>query len=393
MRRHPSSSGFRLLASAVMFFLSSAAGASAAHTGPQTLATEWKQWNGHHYRLESDGHLSCYAEDSDRPNTCSLNTPTAKGWPLKCNDPRWGGDNRKRTGYQVIDHWCNKAYANLFATWLSYRPLRHNVELATGPRGDVMCRSADGTTCMPAGAPTPASGLNPLVCGRMLRDRTGSKGYDDPKHWCSSREIVPVFAGMKEKSDLGRGIHGFPAEQKAYIIPLPAWSAGDEPRWVVRMERRFNRDEQFLTSAVTVGVSHRTDIADYYFRPYSFWSAVRQEPRRRTHDRDILVVKASTRPDGSIAFEQHSAPLGQDLTWTSKVHDATHPFQRMADEHLPVLQGATSMPLPWELSRELTPHHLLIASSGLAAQHDRFDMLSLYVVDVTFTRKRKVPAF
>lgn len=93
-------------ARAAMLVLALATGASSAladaATVPPSLPTEWKQWNGHHYRLEADGHLSCYAEDSSRRNTCSLNAPTAKGWPLKCNDPRWGGDNRERTGYQIF---------------------------------------------------------------------------------------------------------------------------------------------------------------------------------------------------------------------------------------------------------------------------------------------------
>ena len=178
-----------------------AAGAALADTSaPATsaetlLPTEWKSWNNHHYRLEADGHLSCYGENSSK-TACSINAPDpAKAQPLRCNDPRWGGENHKLTGYQVANHWCNNAYATLFAPWRDYRPLGHDAELASNPRGDVMCRSADGTTCLPARTQRERSALSrsdvlPIVCGSLMRAQAGVTGYDQSGHWCQSNEIV-----------------------------------------------------------------------------------------------------------------------------------------------------------------------------------------------------------
>ena len=179
--------------------LASAAHVAHAETAPAseaTLPTEWTPWNGHHYRLEADGHLSCYSENSQK-SACSINAPDpAKAQPLKCNDPRWGGRDRKRTGYEVADHWCNNAYATLFATWRDYTHLGHQAYLSTNPRGDVMCRSYDGTTC-PAPeslahriAPNSGRDLKPLVCGKLMRKQAGVTGYDQSGHWCQSNEIV-----------------------------------------------------------------------------------------------------------------------------------------------------------------------------------------------------------
>ena len=411
MRRRPSRSNTRRNVRAAMLTFAFATGASSAladaATEPPSLPTEWMQWNGHHYRLEADGHLSCYAEDSSRPNTCSLNAPTAKGWPLKCDDPRWGGDNRKRTGYQVIDHWCNAGYANLFATWVSYKPLGHNVELATGPRGDVMCKSVDGTTCLPAGAPTPPSGLNPLVCGRMLRDRTGSKGYNDTKHWCSSREIVPVFAGA-ERNLLWNGEDRYgPAGgivdrewwfQETVDIPLPRWTGDDQAEWVVRMERVFATPLDWnplypRKTAVTVGLSRGDSAGDLLDRPFAIWSASRDEPPLRQGS-DQLVVVVSEKADGSIEFKHQGTPLGfrgddgraWDLAWRPEVR-ASEPFKWLLDQR--AANGA-----PWSVHYKATPRHLqmLHVGSGVVASNAHRSTM-LRVTDVTFTRKRKIPAF
>lgn len=169
--------------------------ASSAALPQEALPTEWKPWNGHHYRLEANGHLSCYSEDGSN-STCSINAPDpAKARPLRCDDPRWGSGSHRLTGYQVVDHWCNNAYATLFAPWRDYTPLGHDLELATNPRGDVMCRSADGTTCLPArrrherNAPSQPD-ARPLVCGEVMRAQAGETGYDTTGHWCQSNEIV-----------------------------------------------------------------------------------------------------------------------------------------------------------------------------------------------------------
>lgn len=225
---------------ALTMMLFCAAGAALADTSaPVTpaekhLPTEWKPWNGHHYRLEADGHLSCYSEDS-RKSACSIDAPDpAKAQPLNCNDPRWGGKNHKRTGYEVAGHWCNTAYANLFAEWKSYEPLGFNMQLATTPRGDVMCKSVDGTACLTATAPAPANPIDPLVCGPLYKKRTGglSTGYDDPKHWCSSPEIVlhTADATMAETDD------DTPNVVVKRHLPLKAWRLEEEPAWIFRFK-------------------------------------------------------------------------------------------------------------------------------------------------------------
>lgn len=217
------------------------ADASAPATpAEKVLPTEWKPWNGRHYRLEADGHLSCYSENSSK-SKCSINAPDpAKAQPVRCNDPRWGGKKHKRTGYERADHWCNTAYANLFAEWKSYKPLGFDMQLATTPRGDVMCKSQDGTTCLPADAPAPVNPIDPLVCGNLFKQRMGgpSTGYDDPKHWCSSPEfVIQPF----DKPTINAGeypAYGFggPSSFKSRVI-MPAWKAKEAPIWLFRIKR------------------------------------------------------------------------------------------------------------------------------------------------------------
>jgi hypothetical protein len=205
--------------------------ADTASTAPaaQSLPTEWKAWHGHYYRLEADGHLSCYSENS-KENACSINAPVEeKAQPLKCNDARWGGKERKRTGYQVAGHWCNTAYANLFAKWVDHSAVGHPYYLATTPRGDTMCRSSDGVACTGVEAPQPsqapsAQDIQPLVCGRMMRKRAGFSGYekDRASHWCQSPEVVAVSA-------YNRPFFGT-------TLRFPVWNADDRMTVTVQVD-------------------------------------------------------------------------------------------------------------------------------------------------------------
>ncbi len=220
---------------AIVLCASSVALAESSSASPPQAAqpTEWKQWKGHYYRLEADGHLSCYSENSSK-SACSINAPDAtKAQPLKCNDARWGGKVRRRTGYEVSGHWCNTAYANLFAEWKSYKPLGFDMQLATTPRGDVMCRSADGTTCSPSDAPVATAQIDPLVCGKIYKRRTGgpSTGYDDPEHWCRSREIV-VHTDKTKMAEVEKD--GFLAFEGT--VPMKGWRQEEQPSWIIRFK-------------------------------------------------------------------------------------------------------------------------------------------------------------
>lgn len=214
---------------AIVLCASSATLAQASSVSPpqEALPTEWKPWNGHHYRLEADGHLSCYSEDASR-SACSINAPDpAKAQPLKCNDPRWGGRDRKRTGYEKAGHWCTTAYANLFAEWKSYEVLGFDVQLATAPSGEVMCKSLDGSTCLPAKAPPTSAPIDPLVCGRNYRSalKNGSDGYDQPGHWCNSDEIVMHLDSPELRSKFG---------MRRIRVQTPGWNKNEAARWIVR---------------------------------------------------------------------------------------------------------------------------------------------------------------
>ncbi|ANH68604.1 hypothetical protein ABE85_15335 [Mitsuaria sp. 7] len=150
---------------------------------------------------------------------------------MKCNDARWGRKEHKRTGYQVEGHWCNRVYANLFAEWKSYAPLGFDMQLATTPYKDVMCRSDNGTTCLPATTSASTNPIDPLVCGKIYRKRMGgtSTGYDDPKHWCSSPEFQRI------EKPVGSSV-GKENEFLEHLLVLSPWEAKDEPAWILRVQ-------------------------------------------------------------------------------------------------------------------------------------------------------------
>lgn len=220
-----------------------AAGAALADTSaPATsaetlLPTEWKSWNNHHYRLEADGHLSCYSENSSK-TACSINAPDpAKAQPLRCNDPRWGGKSRQRTGYEVVDHWCNKAYAALFATWMDHTATGHPQVLSTTPNGDTMCLSFDGTACLPAKYFVPANVRrsrgswlpSPLFCGRTMRRNVGFTGYEAEHagHWCQTPWQVLFSERLPDAEEDQFGC--------TFRAKVPGWLQSEEVGWILRM--------------------------------------------------------------------------------------------------------------------------------------------------------------
>lgn len=278
------------------------ADASAPATpAEKVLPTEWKPWNGRHYRLEADGHLSCYSENSSK-SKCSINAPDpAKAQPLRCNDPRWGGKKHKRTGYERADHWCNTAYANLFAEWKSYEPLGFDMQLATTPRGDVMCKSQDGTTCLPADAPAPVNPIDPLVCGNLFKQRMGgpSTGYDDPKHWCSSQEIVDHAGSPPMVDATGRfAQHSLTKGQ----VSLKGWRLADEPAWIIRLQV----DDAHRGPGAHLNFLWREDptrekrVADEPFPRFKLWLGRKNEVALDPENRGTLTMKAH--PDGTMKF-------------------------------------------------------------------------------------------
>ena len=214
--------------------------ASSAPTpapGEPAAPGEWQAWNGLHFRLDETGDVQCYSEDGDR---CSLNTPTPSlARPVRCERQRHplrsaipGAPDI--SGYEELDHWCNNAYANLFAKWTNYQPLGYPVVLSTNARGDVMCKSLDATTCLAPGehGPLAPKQLKPVVCGKLLERLAGITGYDDPDHWCSSPELVTRIKAPKgESAQLSKDRKLL---EQRYQVPVPSWVASDQPTWIVR---------------------------------------------------------------------------------------------------------------------------------------------------------------
>jgi len=147
-----------------------------------TLPSAWKKYETTWVRVEEDGNLSCLGFDGascDWSNRASIPTDkTIK--PLVCGlaHKQIYGDQ----GYDYPGHWCNKAYASLFASWQSngYALISQN------PYGDVMCLSYDGINCQASTAAPPVGTIfNPLVCGKIHQKYWGIDGYTNEAHWCN----------------------------------------------------------------------------------------------------------------------------------------------------------------------------------------------------------------
>jgi len=166
-----------------------------ATTETPAQASAWKVFEGQSYRVEADGNFSCYSEDGQhcKPGTPSDDETLVK--PLTCG-PGHAARYDGATGYDQPNHWCNVAYANLFAKWQDYEMLGFRLLLSKTPNNDTMCMSSDGTNCewgQQKGEPAPGRLIAPVVCGKaLLGTQWQITGYEPERadHWCQSPEIV-----------------------------------------------------------------------------------------------------------------------------------------------------------------------------------------------------------
>ncbi|WGS46889.1 metallophosphoesterase [Burkholderia sp. JSH-S8] len=92
------------------------------------------------------------------------------------------------TGYDTPKHWCNNAYADLYAKWSR---VGAGVPVSYNALGEGMCYSRDGVNCT---ADISRFGFDPkvpLVCGDLHKKIWGNTGYSEPGHWCNG--IVRPF--------------------------------------------------------------------------------------------------------------------------------------------------------------------------------------------------------
>ncbi|GLK87798.1 hypothetical protein [Pseudomonas turukhanskensis] len=157
-----------------------------------SAATPWKQWYGTYVRLEDDGNIACLSIDGGR--NCDWNypnaVPAASAPRLVC-----GADHKSKwsiTGYETPRHWCNRAYADLYADWKAANYFGFDVYLSVNPAGELMCNSGDSMECwwnLPLGAPAPVKPVEPLACGPMSEAVWGAAS-NDPSHWCQQARRV-----------------------------------------------------------------------------------------------------------------------------------------------------------------------------------------------------------
>lgn len=207
---------------------------AAASDAKRPAVGTWVQWdtNQTFYRLEAGGDISCYSENGHDCKAGPVNVDRAQ--PLTCGamvQREW-----HISGYESPDHWCNRAYAALFADWRFHQTQQGGILLATNPAGDVMCESYDAVNCQWRSLPlkerqavhdavlacandernwsgaqalrdcfgrgstltpsTPQS-LRPLICGPSHRASYGSTGYDSPSHWCNAPRSTPWVDALK----------------------------------------------------------------------------------------------------------------------------------------------------------------------------------------------------
>lgn len=266
---------------------------TAAASAHAASPTPWREWNGKSYRLEADGNLSCYStdrehchgavrpadarEDTDRPLTCGV-----------LHRAKWGN-----TGYDQPGHWCNAAYANLFAQWHNYRALGLRVQIAFNPAGYAMCQSTNGRDCIwndDSDTPGHLGTIDPLVCNagvpgtalsfsaRAVDSAAAATSRLSSAHWCDTREIVaqsrrPTLEG----ADYGRG--------NAELF-FPTLSMGDQPAWIVRAavpRQRASLDMYVVGESrhgdgglSYMGAALSGDIVRVYATPLEFTQATSQ---------------------------------------------------------------------------------------------------------------------
>ncbi|WP_343639165.1 hypothetical protein [Roseateles sp.] len=205
-----------------------------ATTETPAQASAWKVFKGQSYRVEADGNFSCYSEDGQhcKPGTPSDDETLVK--PLTCGAP-YADKYSGATGYDQTNHWCNVAYANLFAKWQDYEMLGFRLLLSKTPNNDTMCMSSDGTNCewgQQKGEPAPGRLIAPVVCGKaLLGTQWQITGYEPGRadHWCQSREIVASadthLLRRHEPQEVGTLM---------FSVQLPDWTANENPEFIVR---------------------------------------------------------------------------------------------------------------------------------------------------------------
>lgn len=164
-------------------------------------ATEWKPWWGAYVRLENDGNIACATDtDPKRCNWASKTVPSANAPSLAC-----GSQHLKLygiSGYDSVDHWCNKAYADVYANWTLGNFSGFDVYLAANPAGELMCDSSNGLNCywyQDANATGPVKPINPLVCGVVHKSIHGQDD-NNPDHWCNQARIQVDYRDYSDSS-------------------------------------------------------------------------------------------------------------------------------------------------------------------------------------------------
>lgn len=142
-------------------------------------ATPWQKWGGTYIRLQDDGNVACVKQSDNRSCNWSAGNapPPATANALVCgadHNMTWGS-----TGYDTPEHWCTKAYGDLFATWRHGDYFGYNIFLAKDPAGNLMCASNNGTDCdwnASLQASAPERPVKPVSCGAIANPPAN--------HWC-----------------------------------------------------------------------------------------------------------------------------------------------------------------------------------------------------------------
>lgn len=120
--------------------------------------------------------------------------------------------------------------------WRHYGLLGLPLWLSTDARGDTQCLSDDGVECLWGAnrdtAPTPGPALRTVRCGPQHLRLHRRTGYERADSWCRAPLILRAWQDVStgpprifqdgELTTLWRG------------MPLPRWTAADQPMWVVR---------------------------------------------------------------------------------------------------------------------------------------------------------------
>ncbi|RYD33773.1 MAG: hypothetical protein EOP85_20445 [Verrucomicrobiaceae bacterium] len=73
--------------------------------------------------------------------------------------------------------------------------------------------------------------MKPVVCGRALLMRKSITGYDDPKLWCNTPEIVLQQRDLVVKPATDRLDENL---KHMVRIPVPGWHLKERPAWILR---------------------------------------------------------------------------------------------------------------------------------------------------------------